>query len=188
MLPCRLCAIFLCLVSLGLGATSDKAPRPTPDFAVSFNDGSQIHLSQYRGKVVVLAFILTSCPHCQFTVQTLSTLQKEYSPRGLQVIASAIEDMASLAVPDFIKKFQPGYPVGFSPRNMVLDYLQHPVMFRLLMPQVVVIDRKGIIRTQLAGDDKFFDKADQEKNFREVLEPLLKEGTVTPVARRKKAK
>jgi len=172
---------------LGPGATSDKAPRPSPDFAVSFTDGSQIHLRQYQGKVVVLAFILTYCPHCQVTAQTLSTLQKEYGPRGLQVMASAIEDMASFAVPDFIKKFQPGYPVGFSPRNLVLDYLQHPVMFRLLMPQVVVIDRKGIIRTQLAGDDKFFDKTNQEKNFRDLLEPLLKEGMVTPVARRGKA-
>jgi peroxiredoxin len=178
MLSRRLCAIFLCLAFLGLGATSDKAPRPSPDFAVSFNDGSQIHLSQYQGKVVVLAF----------TVQTLSRLQNEYSPRGLQVIASAIQDMAALAVPDFIKQFQPGFPVGFNPRNLVLDYLQHPVMFRLLMPQVVVIDRKGIIRAQFAGDDKFFDKAEQEKNFRDVLEPLLKEGTVTPAARRKKAK
>src|SRR5256885_10517264 len=104
----RLCAIFLCLVTLGsggVGGTSDKAPRPSPDFAVSFNDGSQIHLSQYQGKVVVLAFILTYCPHCQLTLQTLSTLQKEYAPRGLLVIASAIEDMASLVVPDFIKKF-----------------------------------------------------------------------------------
>jgi peroxiredoxin len=191
MLSRRLCATFLCLVTLGLdglGATSDKAPRPSPDFAVSFNDGSQIHLSQYQGKVVVLAFILTTCPHCQFTVQTLSTLQKEYGPRGLQVIASAIQDMAALVVPDFIKQFQPGFPVGFNQRNLVENYLQHPVMFRLLMPQVVVIDRKGIIRAQLAGDDKFFDKAEQEKNFRDVLEPLLKEGTVTPAARRKKAK
>ena len=191
MLSLRLCAIFLCLVTLGLGglgATSDKTPRPSPDFAVSFNDGSQIHLSQYQGKVVVLAFILTTCPHCQFTVQTLSRLQNEYGPRGLQVIASAIQDMAALAVPDFIKQFQPGFPVGFNPRDRVLDYLQHPVVFRLLMPQAVVIDRKGIIRTQLAGDDKFFDKAEQEKNFRDVLEPLLKEGTVTPVTRRKKSK
>ncbi len=188
MLSRRLCAIFLSLAALAFAATSDKAPRPSPDFAVNLTDGSQIHVNQYQGKVVVLAFILTYCPHCQLTVQTLAKLQQEYAPRGLQVIASAIEDMASLAVPDFIKKFQPGFPVGYSPRNQVLDYLQHPVMFRLLMPQVVVIDRKGIIRTQLAGDDKFFDKADQEKNFREVLEPLLKEGMAAPAARRKKAK
>src|SRR5260221_8632408 len=105
------CALSLCLASVAFGATGDRAPRPSPDFAISLNDGSQINLSQYRGKVLVVAFILTYCPHCQFTVETLSKMQKEYGPRGLQVAASAIEDMASLAVPDFIKKFQPGFPV-----------------------------------------------------------------------------
>src|SRR5438477_4489717 len=177
----RFCAIFLCVASFALSATTDKTPRPSPDFAISLNNGSQIHLSQYPGKVVVLVFILTYCPHCQFTAQTLSKLQQEYGPRGYQVLGSAIEDMAAMAVPDFIKKFQPAYPVGFNARNAVLDYLQHPAIFRLLMPQVVVIDRKGIIREQLSGDNKFFDRADQEKNFRELLEPLLKEGPAQKV-------
>jgi len=59
-------------------------------------------------------------------------------------------------------------------------------MFRMMMPQVVVIDRKGIIRAQLAGDDKFFAEAEQEKNFRGLLEPLLKEG-MAQAARRKRA-
>jgi cytochrome oxidase Cu insertion factor (SCO1/SenC/PrrC family) len=89
-------------------------PRPSPDFAINMNDGSQIHLSQYQGKVVVFAFILTYCSHCQFTAQILSRLQKEYGPQGLQVVASAIDPMSSLKVPDFIKQFQPGYPVGFT--------------------------------------------------------------------------
>jgi peroxiredoxin len=186
MLSRKFFSIFLCLAPLALGADSDKVPRPSPDLAVSLNDGSQIHLSQYQGKVVVVAFILTTCPHCQFTVQTLAKLQQEYGPRGLQVIASAIEDMAKMDVPDFNRRFQPPYPVGFNERSGVLDYLQHPVMFRLLMPQVVVIDRKGIIRAQFSGDDKFFEKADQEKNFRDLLEPLLKEGTAE-AGRRKKA-
>jgi len=169
----KLCAIFLCLTAVAPGAT---IPRPSPDFGVNLNDGSQVHLSQYKGKVVVMAFILTYCSHCQFTAQTLAKLQKEYAPQGLQVIASAIEDMASLKVPDFIKQFQPGFPVGFNQRDVVLDFLQHPVMFKLMMPQIVVIDRKGTIRTQYEGDDKFFAQEAQEKNFREVLGPLLKEG------------
>jgi len=59
-------------------------------------------------------------------------------------------------------------------------------MYRLLMPQVVVIDRNGTIRTQYAGDDKFFERADQEKNFRDLIEPLLKEGQTQTAARRKK--
>ena len=58
-------------------------PRPSPDFAVNLNDGRQIHLSQYKGKVVVLAFILTTCPHCQFTSQMLTKLQQEYGAAGV---------------------------------------------------------------------------------------------------------
>ena len=183
MLSSRLCAIFLGLAAI---ARSADVPRPSPDFAISFNDGSQVHLSQLQGKVVVVAFILTYCPHCQFCVQTLAKLEREYAPQGLKVVASAIEDMASMKVPDFVKQFQPPFPVGFNQRDGVIEFLQHPVMYRLLMPQVVVIDRKGIIRAQFAGDDKFFEKDVQEKNFRYLLEPLLKEGTAQ-TAHRKRA-
>jgi len=42
------------------------------------------------------------------------------------------------------------------------------------MPQLVFIDRKGEIRAQYAGDDKFFAE-DQEKRMREQIEALLKE-------------
>jgi hypothetical protein len=98
------------------------------------------------------------------------------------VLASAIEDMAKMNVPDFIKRFQPPFPVGFSNQNEVQDYLQHPVILRLLMPQLVFIDRKGTIRAQYAGDDKFFGE-DQDKNIREQIEALLKEA---PAATKKR--
>jgi peroxiredoxin len=173
----------LCVAGLARGAT---IPRPAPDFAVNLNDGSQLHLSQYRGKVVVMAFILTYCSHCQFTSQILAKLQKEYGPRGFQVVASAIEDMASMAVPDFIQKFQPGYPVGFSQRDPVQEFLEHPAIYKLMMPQVVAIDRKGTIRAQFAGDDRFFLNEEQEKNFRDLLEPLLKEPVPHAAAHGKK--
>jgi thiol-disulfide isomerase/thioredoxin len=129
-------------------------------------------LSKYRGKVVALAFLLTYCSHCQNTTQVLSKLQKEYGPRGFQVLGSATEDMAQLAVPDFIKRFQPGFPVGFNQRDPVTEFLQHPPMYRLLMPQLVFVDRQGVVRAQYSGDDPFF--ADQEKNIRGMIENLLK--------------
>ena len=61
-----------------------------------------------------------------------------------------------------------------------------PETIRLMMPQLVFIDRKGFVRAQYGGDDeKFFDKAIQEKNIRDVIEPLLKE-SVAQAAHRKK--
>ena len=182
MLLRKLFPLLLSVASLAAGA---EIPRPAPDFVVFMNDGRQIHVSEYKGKVVVLAFFLTTCPHCQFTSQVLTKLQPEYAPRGLQVIASAIDEMSKMYVPDFVKRFQPAYPMGYNQRETAEDFLQHPVMYRLMMPQVAVIDRKGTIRAQYAGDDKFFEKSEQEKNFRDLLEPLLKEGSAQTAERKK---
>lgn len=174
-----LTGVILTAAAAGAG----DVPRPSPDFAIMTNGGPPVPLGQYKGKVRVLAFILTTCPHCQKTVGYLSTMQKEYGPRGLQVLASAIEDMAAMNLPDFIKRFQPPFPVGFNKLDEVQAYLQHPAMFRLLMPQLVFIDRQGTIRAQYAGDDKFFGDG-QDKHLREQIEALLKS---EPAPRRKRA-
>jgi thiol-disulfide isomerase/thioredoxin len=171
--------VALGLMLLGM-AQAANVPRRSPEFAISLAPGKQVLLSQYRGKVVALAFILTYCPHCQKTVGILTKMQNEYGPRGFQVVACAIEDMAAMNVPDFIKRFHPSFPVGYADRNTVLEYLQHSVMFKMLMPQLVFVGRQGTIRAQYSGEEKFFGE-DQEANMRGEIESLLKG---TPVTRR----
>ncbi|MBM3775867.1 MAG: TlpA family protein disulfide reductase [Acidobacteria bacterium] len=176
-------ALAVAAALLAVNAGAAQIPRPSPEFAVQMVDGRQELLSKHRGKVVALAFLLTYCSHCQQTTKILSKLQNEYGPRGFQVLGSATEEMAVLAVPEFIKQFQPAFPVGFNQRNAVMEYLQHPPMYRMMMPQVVFVDRQGVIRAQHSGDDPFFN-ADQEKNIRSLVELLLAEKTRT-AARRK---
>ena len=190
MIRCLLAAVF----SLGFGlvpAISAQVPRPSPEYAIQLTTGEQLLLSQYRGKVVVLEFLLTDCPHCQRTSETVERLYKVYGPRGFQALGVAINEMASMLVTDFIKRFRLTFPVGFSARDQAGGYLQHSPMFRMLMPQMVFIDRTGVIRAQYAGDDKFF--TDEEKNTRAMIETLLKEpaakmappSTPKPSARKK---
>ena len=167
-------------------ACGANVPRPSPDFAINMTGGEQIHLSQYKGKVCVVAFILTTCPHCQKTVQYLSAIQNEYGSRGVQVVASAIESMANMNVPDFIKRFQPSFPVGFNDQEVVQRFLQHPVMLRMFMPQLVFIDRQGTIRAQYPGEDNFFAK-DQDQHLRDQIDALLQE-TPAPHKKRSHAK
>ena len=49
-------------LALGMSAAALAAdiPRPSPNLAISLPGGQQIHLEQYRGKVVALAFISTT--------------------------------------------------------------------------------------------------------------------------------
>jgi peroxiredoxin len=134
----------------------------------------QLLLTQYHGKAVVLEFLLTTCPHCQLTARTLEKLYKEYAPQGLQVLGVATNDMAALLLPDFIKNQGITFPVGTATRDQAYNYLQYPMMKQMFMPQVVFIDRKGVIRAQYAGEDKFFAEADQENNLRQEILKCLK--------------
>ena len=75
-------------------------------------NGQVTLLSQYAGKVVVLAFISTTCPHCQHTTQLLSSIQNEYASRGVQFLAAAFNPDAAQLVPGFIAQFKPTFPVA----------------------------------------------------------------------------
>jgi peroxiredoxin len=158
--------------ALQLGAV---LPRPAPEFAVRLTDGSDILLSRQRGKVVCLMFILTTCPHCQKLVGTMSKLQPELASRGLVTIAAATQDMPNLFVPDFIRDFKPAFPVGGADRRLAMEFMQHDPKYIFYNPCLSLIDRKGMIRAQFPGGDEIFN-GDQEVNLRARIEPLLKEG------------
>jgi len=154
-------------------ASAQQVPRPAGEFAVSTTNGGQVLLSTYSGKVVVLAFMFTTCPHCQHTSQILSGMQKEYGDRGLQILGAFFNDNAAQLIPGFITQFQPMFPVGYATRDQVNDYLQHPPGKPTYVPELVFIDRNRQIRGQFTGTDDFF--KDQETSIRNLVESLLKE-------------
>lgn len=150
-------------------------PRIAPELAVQLLSGDQLLLSQFRGKVVLLAFVHTTCPHCQNMSGIVERLYHEYGPRGFQPIDVAFNDNAILLVPDFVKMLGLTFPVGIAPRDTVMEYLQHSYAEPLYVPQLVFVDRAGEIRAQHGGIGDDFLKGDLEKNLREAIEPLLKE-------------
>ena len=174
--------ILVPLLSAALLAPLARAgtlPRPAGEFSVSTTAGKPVLLSQYKGKVVALMFFLTYCSHCQKITSFLIEDQNQYGPRGFQVLASAVEDGAAAAVPGFLKKFNPPFPVGYNVRQPVVDFLQRPIAERLLMPQLVFIDRRGVLLEQYAGDSPFLDEAKAAQNLRSKIEELLLQGAAT---------
>ena len=149
-------------------------PRPAPELRFVSHAGQQIRLSQYKGKVVVVEFLLTTCPSCMKAAQVLSKLQTELGPRGLQVIGLAINAGAGAQLAEFTKLHATTFPVGVYPDPDARKFMQASVMSRLLMPQLVFVDRKGMIRDQKGGDDvAFFEN--EERNLRAILTKLLAE-------------
>ena len=173
----RRSALLLLSAMSAVPAFSASLPRPAPELIIDMPDGSQLNLNKYKGKVIAVEFLLTGCSHCQDASRTLAKLTKEYGPKGFQPVGGAINDDAAQQLAAFIKNQEVNYPIGLIKRDKAMAFLQHSVMMTMSMPQLVFVDRKGIIRAQYGGTSPFFN--DEEKNMREQIESLLKESIVT---------
>src|SRR4051812_18284276 len=151
----KLAKSLLTLSLMALPLLAVEVPRRAPEFAVQMPAGGQVLLSQYKGKVVILEFGFTTCPHCQASSRLLTQLYAEYGPKGFQPIFVAFNDMANMLVTDFVKQNGVTFPAGSSLRGPVMNYLGVTENDRLSVPQIVIIDRKGMIRQQSvpAGDE-----------------------------------
>ena len=154
-------------------AFAQEVPRPAGKVAIKTVSGSVVSPSQYPGKVVLLAFMFTTCPHCQHTSQILSGIQDQYGDRGLQILGAFFNDNAAQLIPEFVTKYKPDFPVGYVAREQADVYLQHSVLKPTYVPELVFIDRNGEIRGQFDGTNDFF--KDQETSIRNMVESLLKE-------------
>jgi len=168
---------------LALTAFSAEVGKPSPAFAIQRLSGPAVQLSQYKGKVVALAFIDTNCPHCQNLTKLLSVISKEYAPKGVQVVACAFNDGAKDLLPEFLQKFQPTFPVGYCDRDAVMVYVQYSVLKPFYVPHLVFLDRRGVVKGDFAGESDFMTQPDV--NVRTELDQLLKAGTSTSAAAHK---
>jgi thiol-disulfide isomerase/thioredoxin len=166
-----LSAAFLLLSANALLA--DDTLRKAPELAFSIPGKGQQLLSQYRGKVVALQFIFTTCPHCQAASKVMTKFQQEYGPRGLQVIDVAVNDNADLLVDNFVKDYGVGFPVGWTPQAQMVAFMGFSSA-RFVVPQMVMIDRKGMIHYQTpALESEEWDKLMKEEAIRQHIEELL---------------
>jgi peroxiredoxin len=170
----KLLASFLALgVATAAPLAAQAVPRKAGEWTIQVPGSKPIALADYKGKPVLLAFILTTCPHCQHAVELLSKMQPGYALRGLQILASAIDQDAAGAVPMFIKSMQPAFPVGFDDAMAVLNYAGYSLSRVPRMPILLFIDRRGIVREQHEGNDASYFGDQEEQNLRKSIEALL---------------
>ena len=175
-IPAAISASFLMGASLfGADATS---LRKAPDFTFNLPGKGAQQLSEYRGKVVALEFIFTTCPHCQAASKLMTKLQEELGSKGLQCLDVAVNPNADLLVENFAKDFKVGFPVGFVSSDHFLTFMGFDPKDRFVVPQLALIDRKGVIRYQTpATENADWDKLMTPEAIRAHIEELLNLGS-----------
>jgi thiol-disulfide isomerase/thioredoxin len=180
-------AILGTLFTSGLAVqAAAPVPRPSKEFTIILPSGKQQLLSSYRGKVVMLACMFTTCPHCQALSKVITKLQKDLGPKGFQAVGAFFNEEVNTpnagvnaqVTANFVNQFEVGFPVGYAPQASVMSYLGLSDIERWVVPQVVIIDRKGVIRAQSASQGTA--DLQTEAYLRKYLGELLDEGGAKP--------
>jgi cytochrome c biogenesis protein CcmG/thiol:disulfide interchange protein DsbE len=118
--------------------------RPAKDFVYTL-DGKPAHLSDLRGKVVLLNFWATWCPPCVDETQSLNQLQRRIAPLGGTVLGVSVDEDAT-AYENFLKMYNITFPTYRDPSKQI------PLSYGTTMyPDTYIITRGGRLDRKIVG-------------------------------------
>ena len=133
--------VLLCTAALS--AAGDNSGRRAPGFALPDAKMQVYDLADYRGKIVLLDFMQTSCAHCGTFTDVLGRVQQKYGEKVaiLAVVNSAADNQNTVA--QYISGHRITYPILFDAGQMAYSYL---LTMKFDTPHVFLIDAGGTIR------------------------------------------
>src|SRR5437868_4050822 len=137
-------AIFLCARPRAedMKRADFKEDEAAYNFTLKDLDGKDIHLSDFRGKVVVLNFWATWCKPCLREMPDFADLQNQYGKDGLQFIGIALDPENKAKIKQVVEKLQIPYTILLGNEEIGDKYGGMSAI-----PVTFLIDRKGMIRT-----------------------------------------
>ncbi len=148
--------------------------QAAPDFALQDLDGRQVHLSDHRGKVVVINFWATWCTTCEWEMPAMQTFYDALRSRPFVLLAISIDR----AEPKYVRAYVEGkrltFPVLLDPDSKVM----HSYRARAL-PTTFFVNPRGELRGVIFGPRDW--TAEEAKD---VVRHLLNDGAVGGAERR----
>lgn len=164
----------LCGAAVVISAVAGFAvtPRTIADLPIPVPSGRPITLRQFRGKVVLMAVISKDCDPCIKSIDILNRIQKDFGPKGFQVIAAVGDPNAQYLLASFVKRYQPNFPVGYLNQDQIIRLGDLGKSAKMaFVPIFMFIDRKGVVQQQVTGNQPFFKT--EETSTRNTIKALL---------------
>ncbi|HXP17557.1 MAG TPA: TlpA disulfide reductase family protein [Terriglobales bacterium] len=120
--------------------------KAAPDFTLHSLEGQTVHLSDFRGKGVLLNFWATWCQPCKIEMPWFAELQKQYGPQGLQIVGVAMDDAGPKEISKFAHDLGVNYPILVGEESVGDAYGGLP-----FLPATFYIGRDGKVLDKVYG-------------------------------------
>ena len=159
-------ATVLLAASVLAGCAKKQPPvtarKTAPNFTLKDAEGKEVHLADYRGKVVLLDFWATWCGPCRIEIPWFREMETLKKDKGFAVLGVSMDDDGWKVVKPFIAEMKMNYRVLLGNDQVAKDYGGLDAL-----PTTFVIDRDGKIAFAHVG-------LASRKDIDEVIDNSLK--------------
>ena len=145
---------FLLAAALLAPAANEYSDRRAPGFSLPDSSFEQHDPQDYRGKVLLVDVMVTTCPTCNQLADTLVSITKKYGDKiGIISVVTLPDTMADTTT--FAAKHGITWPIVFDSGQMIASYLKvTPANPQVHFPHLFFIDGQGTIRNDFGPADE----------------------------------
>jgi peroxiredoxin len=143
---------FLCLLvcATSLLASGELSGRRAPGFSLPDMNLKQYDLADYRGKILLIEFMKTDCPHCERFAAILEEVVAKYHSQ-VEVLSVVNWGDNTATVKKYVEEKKITVPVLFDCGQMASSYFQAtPQNPSFNVPHLFIIDARGMIQNDYA--------------------------------------
>jgi thiol-disulfide isomerase/thioredoxin len=132
------------------GLNSVLVGKPAPDFELELLNGERFHLTEHKGKTIVLDFWATWCSPCLQTMPHLAQIHRDSASGGVEVVAINLEETPA-QIQGLLKRLKLVIPVALDRDGAIAA--RYGVS---AIPQTLIIDREGKVVRHFVGGGPHF--------------------------------
>jgi peroxiredoxin len=138
---------FFCVLACAasLMASGELSGRRAPGFSLPDMNFKQYDLADYRGKILLVEIMQTTCPHCAEFSSVLEEVASKY--RGQVAVLSIVNPPDTIAtVRQYVDKHKITVPLVFDCGQVSASYFKAtPDTAKINVPHLFIIDARGAI-------------------------------------------
>lgn len=121
-----------------------KKGEPIANFDLQDMDGSQMQLTDFQGKVVLINFWFINCPPCRMEMPDLNELKAEYAGKDVEFIAITFDEKTKVA--EFLGKTEFDFQIFPDARQAI-------EMYSIMgFPTSVILNKEGkVVDSKMGG-------------------------------------